>query len=335
MVYKHFMRKLPFKERSLLFAPMEGVTDEPYRIAIERAFPEWDYLCTDFLRVPTVGSFSTQKIIGHYGEKVLNTPELRKKTGFQILTSYRAQTKEMVSRLNSIEEIEHLDLNLGCPSKKVNAHKGGAYLLSEMDELREIIKIIRENFKRTFTVKIRIGYKNTDRFLDSLKLFEDEGVEAITIHGRTRDQLYRGLANWDYIKQAVKSVNIPIIGNGDVWTVHDIDRMFDYCECDSIMLGRGALKTPWLASLYYQNKDSLDDLDDYTLLEARKTFIQNYFDELEREYKKEENQNIRILNRFKSFSRYLFDDFENPEQLRSSFLRANSLDHFKDLLYGI
>ncbi|WP_157765833.1 tRNA dihydrouridine synthase [Halobacteriovorax marinus] len=329
------MRKLPFKERSLLFAPMEGVTDEPYRIAIERAFPEWDYLCTDFLRVPTVGSFSTQKIIGHYGEKVLNTPELRKKTGFQILTSYRAQTKEMVSRLNSIEEIEHLDLNLGCPSKKVNAHKGGAYLLSEMDELREIIKIIRENFKRTFTVKIRIGYKNTDRFLDSLKLFEDEGVEAITIHGRTRDQLYRGLANWDYIKQAVKSVNIPIIGNGDVWTVHDIDRMFDYCECDSIMLGRGALKTPWLASLYYQNKDSLDDLDDYTLLEARKTFIQNYFDELEREYKKEENQNIRILNRFKSFSRYLFDDFENPEQLRSSFLRANSLDHFKDLLYGI
>ncbi len=335
MVYKQFMRKLPFKERSLLFAPMEGVTDEPYRIAIERAFPEWDYLCTDFLRVPTVGSFSTQKIIGHYGEKVLNTPELRKKTGFQILTSYRAQTKEMVSRLNSIEEIEHLDLNLGCPSKKVNAHKGGAYLLSEMDELREIIKIIRENFKRTFTVKIRIGYKNTDRFLDSLKLFEDEGVEAITIHGRTRDQLYRGLANWDYIKQAVKSVNIPIIGNGDVWTVHDIDRMFDYCECDSIMLGRGALKTPWLASLYYQNKDSLDDLDDYTLLEARKTFIQNYFDELEREYKKEENQNIRILNRFKSFSRYLFDDFENPEQLRSSFLRANSLDHFKDLLYGI
>ncbi|WP_157868305.1 tRNA dihydrouridine synthase [Halobacteriovorax marinus] len=329
------MRKLPFKERSLLFAPMEGVTDEPYRIAIERAFPEWDYLCTDFLRVPTVGSFSTQKIIGHYGEKVLSTPELRKKTGFQILTSYRAQTKEMVSRLNSIEEIEHLDLNLGCPSKKVNAHKGGAYLLSEMDELREIIKIIRENFKRTFTVKIRIGYKNTDRFLDSLKLFEDEGVEAITIHGRTRDQLYRGLANWDYIKQAVKSVNIPIIGNGDVWTVHDIDRMFDYCECDSIMLGRGALKTPWLASLYYQNKDSLDDLDDYTLLEARKTFIQNYFDELEREYKKEENQNIRILNRFKSFSRYLFDDFENPEQLRSSFLRANSLDHFKDLLYGI
>ncbi|WP_372653496.1 tRNA dihydrouridine synthase [Halobacteriovorax sp.] len=329
------MRKLPFKKRSLLFAPMEGVTDEPYRIAIERAFPEWDYLCTDFLRVPTVGAFSNQKLINHYGQKVLKTPDLRKKTGFQILTSYRAQTEEMVKQINEIPEIEHLDLNLGCPSKKVNAHKGGAYLLSEMKELREIIQIIRKNFDRTFTVKIRIGYKDTDRFTDSLKLFEDEGVEAITIHGRTRDQLYRGVANWDFIKEAVNTVSVPIIGNGDVWTVQDIDKMFEYCGCDSIMLGRGALKTPWLASLYYQYQDRLDELDDFTLLQERRTYVQNYFDELEREYKKEENKNVRILNRFKSFSRYIFDDFENAEALRSSFLRASSLDHFKDLLYGI
>ena len=329
------MRKLPFKERSLLFAPMEGVTDEPYRIAIERAFPEWDYLCTDFLRVPTVGHFSKERMISHYGSKVLNNAELRAKTGFQILTSYRAQTEDTVKKLNEIDEINHLDLNLGCPSKKVNAHKGGAYLLSEMRELREIIQIIRKNYKKTFTVKIRIGYKDTDKFYDSLKLFEDEGVEAITIHGRTRDELYRGVANWDYIQKAAKSVSIPVIGNGDVWTLQDIERMFDQCECDSIMLGRGALKTPWLATLYNQYKDRLDEVDDELLLEERKKYLQNYFDELEREYRKVQSKPVNVLNRFKSFSRYLFDDFENGDAMRSGFQRATSLDHFKDLLYGI
>lgn len=329
------MRKLPFKERSLLFAPMEGVTDEPYRIAIERAFPEWDYLCTDFLRVPTVGHCSKERLISHYGSKVLNNSALRAKTGFQILTSYRAQTEDTVKKLNEIEEITHLDLNLGCPSKKVNAHKGGAYLLSEMKELREIIKIVRENYKKTFTVKIRIGYKNTDQFYDSLKLFEDEGVDAITVHGRTRDELYRGVANWDYIKKASKAVSIPIIGNGDVWTLQDIDRMFNECECDSIMLGRGALKTPWLATLYDQYRDKLDEVDDELLLEERKKYLQNYFDELEREYKKVKSKPVNVLNRFKSFSRYLFDDFENGDAMKSSFQRATTLDHFKDLLYGI
>ncbi|WP_164848526.1 tRNA-dihydrouridine synthase [Halobacteriovorax sp. HLS] len=329
------MRKLPFKERSLLFAPMEGVTDEPYRIAIDRAFPEWDYLCTDFLRVPTVGKFSNEKILSHYGHKVLANSQLRKKTGFQILTSYRAQTEDTVKKIEAINEITHLDLNLGCPSKKVNAHKGGAYLLSEMKELREIIQIIRKNYSKTFTVKIRIGYKNTDKFFDSLKLFEDEGVDAITIHGRTRDELYRGIANWDYIKKAVQSVSIPVIGNGDVWTLRDIDRMFTQVGCDSIMLGRGALKTPWLATLYNQYRDNYDELDDDFLLEERKKYLQNYFDELEREYKKVQTKQVNVLNRFKSFSRYLFDDFQNGDAVRSSFQRAESLDHFKDLLYGI
>jgi nifR3 family TIM-barrel protein len=314
---------------------MEGVTDEPYRIAIDRAFPEWDYLCTDFLRVPTVGHCTEQRIRAHYGDLVSKTEELRNKTGFQILTSYRAQTEQTVQKINAIKEINHLDLNLGCPSKKVNAHKGGAYLLSEMKELREIIKTVRENFDRVFTVKIRIGYKNTDQFYDSLKLFEDEGVDAITIHGRTRDELYRGVANWDYIKKAVQSVSIPVIGNGDVWTLKDIDRMFEYCECDSIMIGRGALKTPWLASLYQEYSDQVDDIDDEFLLDERKKFLQNYFDELEREYKKVRNKEVNTLNRFKSFSRYLFDDFKNGDQMRSSFQRSNSLDQFKDLLYSI
>ena len=91
--------------------------------------------------------------------------------------------------------------------------------------------------------------KDDKTFIDCIKLFEDEGVEAITIHGRTRDQLYKGLANWSYIEQAVKTTSLPIIGNGDLWTTSDIKNIFEQTGCHSVMLGRGALKTPWMSKI--------------------------------------------------------------------------------------
>ncbi|OIQ15685.1 MAG: hypothetical protein BM556_17155 [Bacteriovorax sp. MedPE-SWde] len=322
---------LPFKKHSLLFAPMEGVTDAAYRIAISRAFPEWDYFSTDFYRVPTVGNIQKKAILNHYGHSALEKKNLASKTSYQILTSARAQTRDVVEIINS-EGFEHLDLNLGCPSKKVNAHKGGAFLLSDIETLRPIIKTIRESFKRTFTVKIRIGYKDDNLFFDLLKMFEDEGVDAITLHARTRDQLYNGIADWSYIKKAVESTSIPVIGNGDIWTVQDIIRIYDECDPYAIMLGRGALKTPWLATTYYEHKNNPDFLSDEYLLEERKKGLDMYFYELEKEYRKENLPDINILKRFKSFSRYLFDDFEDHEVVRGRFLRSVHLDEFKSHL---
>jgi tRNA-dihydrouridine synthase len=325
------VNKLPFDKHSLLFAPMEGVTDGPYRLAISRAFPEWDYFSTDFYRVPTVGNIQEKAILRHYGHGALEKKSLRDKTSYQILTSARAQTKQVVDIINR-KDFAHLDLNLGCPSKKVNAHRGGAFLLSDIETLKPIIKTIRASFDKTFTVKIRIGYKDDKLFLDLLKMFEDEGVDAITLHARTRDQLYQGIADWSYIKKAVKACSIPVIGNGDIWTVEDIIRIYDECDPYAIMLGRGALKTPWLATTYYEHKDNPAFLSDEFLLEERKRGLDIYFYELEREYRKENVEDINILKRFKSFSRYLFDDFEDPETVRGRFLRSTSLNEFKDHL---
>ncbi|MBK24033.1 MAG: hypothetical protein CME70_08540 [Halobacteriovorax sp.] len=323
--------RLPFNKGSLLFAPMEGVTEESYRLAVSRAFPEWDLFATDFLRVPSEGTYKTSKVLGHFGELAYQNQKLRKKTTFQILTSSRANTQQTVELIDAIG-FDHLDLNIGCPSKKVNAHKGGAYLLSDIPALKEILKTIRSNFKNCFTVKIRIGYKDTNNFEDLLKLFEDEGVEAITIHGRTRDQLYRGLADWSYIKRAVEISNLPIIGNGDIWTTADIKRMFEETGCHSVMAARGALKTPWLATLY---REYGEEVNEAFLLQERKKFMEIYFYELDREYKREGRSEDHILKRFKALSRYIFDDLEEGEDLKNKFLRSRSYNEFSDVLSSI
>lgn len=324
-----YVSKIP--KGSLLFAPMEGITDEPYRMAIQEAFPEWSYLSTDFLRIPSQGEYSEKKIMDHFGEITFHNKKVKNKTAYQILTTERANTVPHIQKIEALG-FDHIDINLGCPSKKVNSHHGGAYLLSDLQALQKVISDIRSNFSGLFTAKIRVGFRDDRNFLDILKLLEDEGVEAITLHGRTRDQMYEGRADWSYIKRAVKELTIPLIGNGDCWTLFDIEQMFEETDCHAIMLGRGALKTPWMATLYEENKDHISHVNEDYLLFERQRYLDYYFYLLERNYRKKGLEEEQLLRRFKAFSRYLFDDYPNSENLRSSFLRSRSLNEFQDRL---
>lgn len=331
IVYRCTMRVHEiYQAGGLYFAPMEGVTDEPYRQVIHQSWPQWDYYCTDFLRIPTHGNYPAAKILSHFGEQVYQNPIQRLKTGYQILTTARAQSDQV---LESIEAMgfRHLDLNLGCPSKKVNSHKGGAYLLHDRESLTKVIKTVRQKFSGVFTVKMRVGYHDDKQFLNNLSLLQDLGVEAITLHARTRDQLYQGVARWSYIEEAVKHCQIPVIGNGDVWTVDDISEMFQQTGCHGIMIGRGALKTPWLAYLYRQKIP----FNEAMLLQERRQQLEVYFDGLLVAYRAAQFNDEQILKRFKSYSRFLFDDFENFEIVRGRFLRSTSLNEFLDHLFEL
>ena len=311
------MEKFPIKEKSLLFAPLEGVTDENYRLAVMEAFPEWDRFSTDFLRVPTVGHYNEKFIIHHFGPSVYQDQTLKDKTTFQILTTEKAQTEHTLKSINNLG-FKHVDLNLGCPSRKVNSHFGGAYLLSDLTALKNVLGLIRKSFPHLFTVKMRLGDHDTSTFIDSLKLMEDEGVQAITIHARTRNQLYKGAADWEFIKTAVKTVKVPIIGNGDIWSVGDIKNIFERTGCHSVMLGRGAMKTPWLAKTYKEGNE-------LETLSERKKYLILYFNSLLKKYQLED---AMILKRFKSFCRNIFEDFPEGDILRSKFLRAKTLPEF-------
>ncbi|MFZ4713996.1 MAG: tRNA-dihydrouridine synthase family protein [Bacteriovoracaceae bacterium] len=322
LMYSYEMKAI--LPHSLFFAPMEGITDETYRLVILKQFPEWDFMATDFLRVPASGYYTPEHVMEHYGKTCFSTDSYREKTFFQVLTSEKAFTQETVSTIHKLG-FQWLDLNLGCPSKTVVAHKGGSFLLTDLPLLRQIIKTIRANFPHRFTCKMRVGFHDDKNLEDIVMLLQDEGVEAITIHARTRDDLYKGIANWDYLKRAVKVATIPIVGNGDIWEVSDINKLFDYTGCHSAMIGRGALKTPWLATLY---KDGIFNPSK----ELHLCYLVQYFNSFIEALENENASEVIILKRLKSVSRYIFDHFSEAEMMKRNFMRTLELEAAKEFL---
>ena len=310
----------------LYFAPMEGITDISYRKAIVELFPEWDFVSTDFLRVPTVGKISKKMIIEHYGSEFYEQEILKEKTILQILTTPNAQTEECVKIINDLA-FPRLDLNLGCPSRKVNAHLGGSYLLSVPSELLKIIRTIRKNFHYKFSVKMRIGYNDDSHFVENLKMLEQEGVDTVILHARTKKEMYKGVADWSYIKQAKENLNITFIGNGDIWVPSDIDRMVKETGCDHVMIGRGAMKTPWLAYLYRNNIH-----DKKQMVAFAKDIMPKYYQTLQNNYLAQKMSDEIVLKRMKAISRYLFDDFSNGEEIKKMCFRTTSLRDFNNFL---
>lgn len=322
------MRKLaPVPYGSLFFAPMEGITDETFRKTILKLYPEWDILATDFLRVPSAGKYPTKHIIRHFGKELFAIPWVQDKTMFQILTSHKAFTVEMVKQIEGLE-IPWLDMNIGCPSNTVCKNRGGSYLLTDLIALRGLVKNVRDNFSGRFTCKIRIGYHDTNGFEDSIKMLNDEGVEMITVHGRTRDDMYKAPARWEFIKRAVELSQVPIIGNGDVWATPDINRMLKETGCHGVMIARGALKAPWIAQDYRREN---------FYPSANETFsrIKEFFTEY-RQTLEIENVTVRgLLKQSKSVSRFMLDGVPEGEALRRKLMLSQTVPEFFDVINSL
>jgi tRNA-dihydrouridine synthase len=320
-----------YKEGSVFFAPMEGVTDANYRKIILENFPEWDGLWTDFLRLPNSGHFKDSKLNQHFGLDHKKKEGWLNKTAFQILSNDLENIPYHTRRINDLG-YSHFDLNLGCPSKSVNQHCGGAYLLKNLDRLEAMVMSIRTHFDGIFTAKIRVGYEDDSKFEDILKILEIQGVDAITIHCRTKEQLYKGRANWDYLKRAVKLVSVPIIGNGDIWQPLDIETMIDSTGVNGVMCARGALKTPWLATLYRNHQDNLYFISDEYLNHERKNWANHYFQSLKKVCLNSTWAEGNLLNRFKSLAHFLFEGDQMAQDCRQRLFRTQELSHFMDIL---
>jgi nifR3 family TIM-barrel protein len=140
-----------------------------------------------------------------------------------------------------------VDINAGCPARKVTRSFGGSYLLKDPPLLERILRAVRLAVDVPVTVKIRSGYAEPAlNFLEIGRMAEDCGADAITLHPRTRAQMFTGRSNWDHIRQLKEILRIPVIGNGDVAVPEDTPAMFAATGCDAVMIGRGLMKNPWL-----------------------------------------------------------------------------------------
>ena len=318
---------IPLPSHSLIFGPMEGYTDSILRQTILECFPQWDLHFTAFLRIPANQTYKPHHIIEHYGTQLFANENLKNKNILQILCPVHGMLEDN-AQVISDTGFHWLDFNLGCPSKTVNGHKGGSYLLQDLDLLDQILRRLRKSFAGTLTCKIRTGYNDTQDFDSIIKILADAGIDGITIHARTRAQQYNGSADWSFIKRAVELVDIPIIGNGDIDNEMDAIRMLETTGCHAVMAARGGLKTPWLAQRFYQ---VLRGEPLRHALEERTEYIPKYFSTFVKNYATVKPTANVSLKRLKSISRFIFDDYPNGHERKTELFRSESLEEFYSL----
>lgn len=232
------IKDLEIKNR-IVFAPMAGVSNISYRQIIKEMGAGLIYS----EMISTLGiKYNGKKTID-----LINFEETERPISIQIFGS---DIESFVKAAKYIEENFHpdiIDINMGCPVPKVAIKsQAGSALLKDPDKIYEIVKNVVENTNTPITVKIRSGWdeKNINA-VEVAKKIEKAGASAVAIHARTRSQGYSGKANWDIIKEVKANVNIPVIGNGDITTIYEAEKMLKETKCDAIMIGRATLGNPW------------------------------------------------------------------------------------------
>lgn len=232
---------------ALLLAPMEGVTDAPMR-ALLTEFCPFTHCVTEFLRisqlVPPEKIFYRHAVEFKIGSKTpTGTPVI-----FQILGGNADKLAEAAVSAAKLGA-PGVDLNFGCPAPTVNRHDGGATLLQYPDRIFSIVSAVRAAVPANISVsvKMRLGFDNPKSIYQNAELAEKAGASWITIHGRTKTQGYTPPAYWGPIGEVRKNSSIPVIANGEIWTVEDFLRCREETACEHFMIGRGALANPFLS----------------------------------------------------------------------------------------
>lgn len=167
-----------------------------------------------------------------------------------------AEDLEGAARIAQNTGIDLVDLNMGCPAKKIVNDGGGSALLNDLSLVRKVFEKMRAVLKIPFTVKMRAGWdQRCNQAFEVARLAENCGLDAVALHARTRAQGYSGEANWDLIKELKSQISIPVIGNGDVETFEDAYRMLQDTGCDAVMTGRGATSAPWIFKSFVEGKE--------------------------------------------------------------------------------
>jgi tRNA-dihydrouridine synthase B len=226
-------------KNNVFLSPMAGVTDIPFRV-----------LCKEMgcaLVFTEMVSAKGLQYKSRRTEKMLEVAPAEKPIGVQLFGNDPAVIAGICAGFNANDSICLIDINMGCPVRKVVNRGEGAALMKDPALAVKILSEAKKASNKPVTVKFRKGFdeKNING-VEFAKEMEQAGADALVIHGRTRQQLYSGKADWEIIKKIKESVSVPVIGNGDIFTHADALRMLKETGCDGVMVGRGALGNPWI-----------------------------------------------------------------------------------------
>ena len=226
--------------RPLLLAPMEDVSDPPFRLLCKRYGA--DLLYTEFI---SAGGLLHDAASSH---QKLDVYDEERPVGIQI---FGGNADDLAACVPFVEAArpDLLDINYGCPVKKVVCHDGGAGILRNVAKMEALTAAVVAATERPVTVKTRLGWDDASiNVLDVVRMLEGVGVAAVAIHARTRAQMYTGSARWDWLRRIKDEANlsIPLIGNGDADSPERVKAMFDETGVDAVMIGRGAIGNPWV-----------------------------------------------------------------------------------------
>ena len=260
----------------LVLAPMEGLTD-PLMREILTQVGDYDWCVTEFIRV--TDSVLPDHVYHSY------CPELKNNgctaSGTPVHVQFLGNNVEMLAA-NAVRAVELgapvIDLNFGCPAKTVNRHRGGAVLLDETDTLYAIVKGVRDAVPSHIPVsaKMRLGYLDEAHTMDNALAIQEAGASWLTVHARTKADGYTPPAYWEKIAPLTEALKMPLIANGEIWTVADAQACQKQSLCDDLMIGRGAVTTPDLVNCIRQGHEQ-NRLTWQQLLELQTAFLNGYY----------------------------------------------------------
>ena len=319
------IRNIDLGEKPVLLAPMEDVTDPAFRLLCKEFGADMVY--TEFV--------SSDALIRSVGKTILklNISDAERPVAIQV---YGKDTDTMVEAARIIEEAnpDIIDINFGCPVKRVAGKGAGAGMLQNVPKMLEMTRAIVDAVKVPVTVKTRLGWDADHKIIvDLAEQLQDCGIEALTIHGRTRAQMYTGEADWTLIGEVKKNprMRIPIIGNGDVTTPERAKECFEKYGVDAIMIGRASFGRPWIfkeVKHYLQTGELLPPLSFKWRMDVLRREIADSVNLLD------ERRGILHVRRHLAASP-LFKGIPNFKETRIAMLRAETVEDLNNILNHI
>ena len=316
---------IEFEKYPVFLAPMEDVTDPAFRLLCKRFGADMVY--SEFISSDALirSIKSTERKLEIYNQE--------RPVAIQ-LYGRNVESITEAAKIAETAKPDIIDLNFGCPVKKVAGKGGGAGLLKDIPKMMKIINSVAKNVKIPVTVKTRLGWDNNSKIITTIaEQIQDNGAQALTIHGRTRAQMYTGDADWTLIGEVKNNprIKIPIIGNGDITTPEKAKECFDKYGVDAIMIGRGSIGQPWIFEeikhfLYKNSKLERKKFKFY--LEILKEQVENNIE------RADEIRGI-LHSRRHIAATPLFKGIDHFKQTKIKILRANTKKELFELMDNI